>query len=202
MVIAKQPVAGRVKTRLTPPLEPIQAAGLAAASLQDTLDVVASTPAARRVLVFEGDPAGIVPDGFDVVVQRGDGLGERLQAAFDAVGGPALLIGMDTPQVTSLALGAAAEALLEPGVDAVIGATDDGGYWCVGFKAAVPGAFEGVPMSAEDTFVMQLRRFESLGLRVRHLGPRLRDVDTFADARAVAAVAPETRFARALAAIG
>jgi glycosyltransferase A (GT-A) superfamily protein (DUF2064 family) len=41
VVIAKAPVAGRVKTRLTPPCTPAQAAELARAALRDTLDAAA-----------------------------------------------------------------------------------------------------------------------------------------------------------------
>lgn len=55
-VIAKAPVAGRVKTRLCPPCTPQQAAALAGAALQDTLAAVAATPAHRRVLVLDGEP--------------------------------------------------------------------------------------------------------------------------------------------------
>ncbi len=210
LVIAKQPVAGRVKTRLTPPCSPAQAATLAGAALADTLAAVAATPASRRVLVFEGDPTDWCPAGFDTLVQRGDGLGERLQAAFDdvfappspadpsAVNGPALLVGMDTPQLTPEHLGAALEPLGQPGVDAVIAPTDDGGYWCVGFRAPVPGAFTGVPMSTEETYARQLARFDELGLSVA-LAPRLRDVDTITDARLVAAETPDSHFAAALA---
>ena len=75
LVIAKQPVPGRVKTRLCPPCTPDQAAALAEASLLDTLAAVAATPASRRVLVFEGDPEPWCPAGFDTFAQRGDGLG-------------------------------------------------------------------------------------------------------------------------------
>jgi rSAM/selenodomain-associated transferase 1 len=200
LVIAKQPVAGRAKTRLTPPCTPQQAASLADAALRDTLEAVAKVPAQRRVLVFEGDPEPWRLEGFEVIAQRGDGLGERLQAAFDDVGGPALLIGMDTPQVTPAQLGDAVRALADARVDSILGPTADGGYWCVGFKEPVAGAFEGVPMSASDTYERQCRRFEQLGVRIG-AQPLLRDVDTIDDARAVAAVAPATRFARALGAI-
>jgi rSAM/selenodomain-associated transferase 1 len=200
LVIAKQPVAGRAKTRLTPPCTPQQAASLADAALRDTLEAVAKVPAQRRVLVFEGDPEPWRLEGFEVIAQRGDGLGERLQAAFDDVGGPALLIGMDTPQVTPAQLGDAVRALADERVDSILGPTADGGYWCVGFKEPVAGAFEGVPMSASDTYERQCRRFEQLGVRIG-AQPLLRDVDTIDDARAVAAVAPATRFARALGAI-
>ncbi|HEX3616928.1 MAG TPA: TIGR04282 family arsenosugar biosynthesis glycosyltransferase [Solirubrobacteraceae bacterium] len=201
LVIAKQPVAGRAKTRLTPPCTPQQAALLADAALRDTLEVVAMTPVDRRVLVFEGDPqAWGAPTGFEVISQRGAGLGERLQAAFDDIAQPALLIGMDTPQVTSAQLLAGLRSLTETSVDSILGPTADGGYWCVGFREPVPGAFAGVPMSAADTYVRQRGRLAELGMRVGRQ-PLLRDVDTIDDAKAVAALAPGSRFARALGAI-
>ena len=67
-------------------------------------------------------------------------------------------------------------------------------------EAPVAGAFEGVPMSAPDTYARQRQRFAELGVRVGYQ-PLLRDVDTIDDAEAVAAIAPGTRFARALEAI-
>ncbi|MYV39613.1 glycosyltransferase, partial [Streptomyces sp. SID1328] len=44
LVIAKEPRPGRVKTRLTPPFTPGQAAALAEAALTDTLRAVAAAP--------------------------------------------------------------------------------------------------------------------------------------------------------------
>ena len=100
-VIAKEPVPGRVKTRLCPPFSPAQAAELAEAALRDTLRTVRATAAARHVLVLDGRPGPWVPAGFDVLAQRGDGLGSRLAAAFtDCVAAcdePVVLVGMDTP---------------------------------------------------------------------------------------------------------
>jgi uncharacterized protein len=200
LVIAKEPLPGRAKTRLTPPCSAVQAAALARASLLDTLDVVARTPAARRVLVFEGDARRWRPEGFEVIPQRGAGLGERLAAAFDDVRSPALLVGMDTPQLTPRLLLDGMCALAEDGVDAVLGPADDGGYWSVGFNAPISSAFNDVPMSCESTLTRQRARLGELGLRVREQ-PMLRDVDTIEDAHAVASAAPHTRFARALAAI-
>lgn len=200
LVIAKEPLPGRAKTRLTPPCTPAEAAALARAAILDTIDVVSRTPAARRVLVFDGDQREWRPDGFELVAQRGDGLGERLAAAFADVGTPALLVGMDTPQLTPALLVAGVRALAQPDVDAVLGPTVDGGYWSVGFARSVPGAFDGVPMSSRLTWASQRRRLDELGLRVREQS-RLRDVDTIEDARAVAVAAPHTRFARAFAAL-
>ena len=101
LVIAKDPRPGHCKTRLCPPCRPEQAAQLAAAALADTLAVVAATPAARRVLVLDGDPARWRGAGLEIVPQHGDGLAQRLANAFADVGGPALLVGMDTPQLSA-----------------------------------------------------------------------------------------------------
>ena len=197
IVLAKAPVAGRAKTRLCPPCTPQRAADLARAALADTLDAVLVTPVARRVIALDGEPGDWLPAGFDVVAQRGGGLDERLAAAFDDVGGPALLIGMDTPQVSPALLTRALDALR--GADAVLGLAPDGGYWAIGLRRPAGAVFKGVPMSREDTGARQLARLREHGLRVAAL-PALRDVDVIADAHAVAALVPEGRFARVLAA--
>jgi glycosyltransferase A (GT-A) superfamily protein (DUF2064 family) len=198
LVIAKEPRPGRVKTRLTPPYSPQEAAALAEAALADTLHTVAATPAAHRVLVLDGSPGPWLPPGIDVVPQCGGGLDARLAAAFAHRPGPALLIGMDTPQVTP--------ELLDvdfTGCDAWFGPAADGGFWALGL--ADPGRAEallrGVPMSTPVTGAVQRERLRAAGLRVRDL-PCLRDVDTAADAAEVAALAPTGRFARRLAASG
>jgi uncharacterized protein len=192
LVIAKEPVAGRVKSRLVPPYSHQQAATLAAAALADTLHAVLATPARRRVLVLDGVPGPWLPAGFEIIQQVGGGLDERLAAAFAAVSGPALIVGMDTPQVTP--------QLLAPswdGVDAWLGPAVDGGFWALGLREPDPRHVRGVPMSTPWTGAAQRGRLEAAGLRVADL-PLLRDVDTAADAAAVAAVAPHTRFAAAL----
>lgn len=197
MVIAKEPLPGRAKTRLSPPCSPAQAAALAEAALLDTLEVVVQTPAARKVLVFDGNPAPFRRNGLDVIVQRGTGLAERLAAAFEDVAAPALLVGMDTPQITPRLLVDGMRALLRPAVDAVLGPAADGGYWSVGLKRSAASAFAGVPMSEATTCANQRARLHELGFRV-HDQPRLRDVDTIEDAYVVAAQAPGSRFAAAL----
>ena len=79
-------------------------------------------------------------------------LGERLDAAFMMVGAPALLVGMDTPQLEPSDLDAAISALGDPSCDVVLGPAVDGGYWAIGFARSVRGAFAGVPMSTAQTF--------------------------------------------------
>jgi glycosyltransferase A (GT-A) superfamily protein (DUF2064 family) len=189
LVIAKQPVPGKVKTRLVPPCSYEQAASIAEAALADTLRAAAQVPARRRVLVLDGLPGPWLPPGFDVVPQCGGPLDERLAAAFAAVSGPALLIGMDTPQVTPALLSVDWGA-----ADAVFGPAADGGFWALGLRDPDPALLRGVPMSTAATGAAQRARLVAAGLRVTDL-PELRDVDTAADAVAVARLAPRGRFA-------
>ncbi|MET7982172.1 DUF2064 domain-containing protein [Streptomyces sp. NPDC005281] len=193
LVIAKEPRPGRVKTRLTPPFTPREAATLAEAALVDTLRAVAAAPARRRVLVLDGAPGPWLPAGFDVVRQCAGGLDERLAAAFAGCDGPALLIGMDTPQVTPALL-----TVDFADCDAYFGPAEDGGFWALGLAEPRPDLLRGVPMSTHTTGAVQRERLVGAGLRVRDL-PCLRDVDTAPDAREVATAAPESTFAAELA---
>jgi hypothetical protein len=195
LVLAKSPEPGRSKTRLAPAYGHAGAAALAAAALADTLDVVAATPAARRVLVLDGDVVPPLPAGFAVVRQRGRTHGDRIAAALAAEPGPALLIGMDTPQVTAALL---TPDLAERGVDAWLGPAVDGGWWALGLRHPRRDArrvLAGVPMSTPVTGRVQWDRLVTAGLSPRALPP-LRDVDEPDDALAVAGLAPGTRFGR------
>ena len=198
LVIAKSPQPGRVKTRLCPPCTAEEAAGLAEAALTDTLEVLASTPARRHVIALDGPAGPWLPANFDVVAQRGRGLAERLAHAFAHVRGPAFLVGMDTPQLTEALLSDALATLASPGTDAVLGPALDGGWWGMGLRRPDGRVFENVEMSTAQTHCEQQARLFELGLRTRGLAP-LRDVDDFHDALAVAAAAPTTRFAHAVA---
>jgi rSAM/selenodomain-associated transferase 1 len=200
IVLAKAPVPGRSKTRLCPPLDPDQAALVAEAALADTLDAVASSKADERVVSLEGPTGSWLPEGFEVISQRGAGLDERLAAAAADVGRTCLIIGMDTPQAGRRLLDRAIETLLRPGVDAVLGPAADGGWWALGLRRPDPEVFLGVPMSTAWTGQRQEERLRSLGLATRRLRV-LRDVDVFEDARAVAASIPGSRFARAVATV-
>ncbi len=201
LVMAKEPVPGRVKTRLTPPFSPAQAAEIAAAALEDTLRTVLTLPARRRVLVLDGRPGHWMPPGFDVLPQRAGSLDERIATAFGACTGPALLIGMDTPQITSALLGPALSPGGWDGCDAWFGPAEDGGFWALGLAAPDPALVRGVPMSRPDSGRLQRARLTDAGLDVRDLHP-LRDVDTAEDARHVAAAAPHGLFAEAFTRMG
>ena len=200
VLICKETVPGRVKTRLHPPLSLEQAAELAAAAIQDTLDVLRALPATRRVLLFDGNRTPPGSEDLDVIPQTSGDLDERLGALFDAVDGPTVLVGMDTPQMTAADLAPVLDSWRDgPGdeVDAWFGPANDGGFWALGLARPTGDLLRGVPMSRADTGEHQRRRLAEAGLRVRTL-PELADVDTIDDARLAAAAGPETRFARLL----
>jgi glycosyltransferase A (GT-A) superfamily protein (DUF2064 family) len=200
IVVAKEPIPGRVKTRLCPPCSPAEAAALAAACLADTLAAACASGADEVIVALDGRPGDWLPPGVRVVGQGAGPLDERLARAWAHARGPALQVGMDTPQVGADDLDAALATLAAPGVDSVLGPALDGGWWAVGMRRPDPAVFLGVPTSRSDTGVRQRRRLAARG-RVAGL-PARRDIDDIADARAVAAAAPGTRLARALHALG
>jgi len=200
IVIAKECLPGKVKTRLHPPLSLEQAALLAAASLDDTLAAVATLPVTRRVLAFDGQVPPSAAAGYDVVPQVAGALDERLGAIFDGCTEPAVLIGMDTPQVSAEVL-APIFAPWPDDVDAWFGPAADGGFWALALREPDGDLIRGVPMSRDDTGQRQLDRLRAAGLTVRIL-PTLTDVDHIEDAYEVAAIAPSGRFAATLAGFG
>jgi glycosyltransferase A (GT-A) superfamily protein (DUF2064 family) len=204
VVLAKAPVPGRVKTRLAAVTGDAVAADLAAAALLDTVAAVEATPGARGHLVLAGDLTTATRSrellhalrDWTITLQRGAGLAERLVAAHrDAGAGPVVQVGMDTPQVTpDLLLGALAGLA---SYDVCLGPATDGGWWALARRdpeAATPLA--GVAMSTASTYDDTLGALVAAGRRVSATAS-LRDVDTAEDAAAVAALAPDTRFAAA-----
>ncbi|MET8872954.1 DUF2064 domain-containing protein [Nocardia sp. NPDC004604] len=205
LVLAKAPIPGLAKTRLTPPLSPRDAARVAAASLLDTLASMSRSPVAHHIVAFTGaladaeyaDEVARALTDFEVIPQRGASFGERLANAHaDAArhGLPVLQIGMDTPQIGSDVLTWAARELVLRG-DALLGPADDGGWWALGLPTPrAARTLVEVPMSTDRTGELTRDAMLRCDLQVRAL-PRYNDVDTFADALEVAA-ASDGRFAR------
>lgn len=212
LMVAKAPVPGLAKTRLTPPATPYQAAEVAAAALLDSLDAVLATPGALPVVAMTGDLTNAVRGDEQrsrlgtafVVEQRGTRFADRLANAHaDAAraypGLPIVQIGMDTPQVTPELLAATAAALDD--ADAVLGPAADGGWWVLGLTdPADARLLREVPMSTPDTFRDTWAALTDAGLRPGKVA-ELSDVDTIADAIGVAGEIPESRFAAAVRAV-
>jgi uncharacterized protein len=206
LVVAKAPVAGRAKTRLAATVGDQVAAEIAAAALLDTLEAVAATPVASRVVALTGelDDAADVAEirrllaSFTVISQRGNDFGDRLANAHtDAAavdGYPVLQIGMDTPQVTAELLADCGRRLVAS--PAVLGLARDGGWWALGVHSpALAECLRDVPMSQPDTGALTLKALRGSGVSATRLD-ELADFDVADDVAAVREVCPpHSRFA-------
>lgn len=203
IVIAKSPVAGQVKTRLSPPLSVEESAELAAAAISDTLDNVRGVKDVRRVIIYSGDRARMVACGvwgFELIAQHGDGFADRIANAFNdaqtSKPGPTVLIAMDTPQADAAYIEAAIDQLRSN--PAVLGPATDGGWWLLGLTDPTAAAIlREVPMSTAQTGQLTKQAFERSGIPISETAT-LRDVDTLEDAQEVAELIPESMFGTTL----
>lgn len=186
------PVAGRVKTRLSPPLSPEQACDLYRAFLAD-LGRRLERPNKYSVTVFYegGEPEcldGLVPARATLEPQRGAALGERLVSAFDhllsadALSGPAVVIGSDSPDLPLSTLKRAFRKLKHH--DVALGPAADGGYYLVGLRQPQPALFDGISWGTDSVLAQTLAAVEREGLTLATL-PLWYDVDSAAGLRAL-----------------
>ncbi len=208
LVVAKSPVAGKVKTRLGREIGMERAADLAAAALLDTVAACrAAFGPARCHLALDGVLAHgqrgeeLLEATLDWTVhpQRGESFAERLlhahedSAAFS--GAPVVQVGMDTPQLTVDHLVQAGSLLTSPST-AVLGPAEDGGWWLLGVGGPhLLRYLHEVPMSTSETGEQTREALVRAGAQVIDI-VTMRDVDEVLDAEHVAASAPHTRFAR------
>ncbi len=196
VAFAKPPVPGRVKTRLTPPLAPEDAARLYGAFLRDALDQYRELGATLRLYLAldEESPASrqgaAYPEWMadSVFRQEGAGLGERMKHAFEetfAAGARrALLIGTDHPTLPSAWI-RKGFSLLETPDRVVLGPTADGGFYLLGMNRFYPQLFEDMAYSHEAVFEQTADRAARCGASL-HALPAWYDVDTFDDLKRLA----------------
>ena len=193
-VMTKAPRAGQVKTRLTPPLTPEEAAALNTCFLRDTtaaISLAVGEGIARGVGVYtpigaESAYIDVLPAHFELLPQRGDAFGERLicaaedllQVGFKSV----CLIDSDSPTVPARAYSEAARLLALPGDRIVFGPSDDGGYYLIGMKKLHRRLFAEIDWSTERVAAQTLERAEEIGVEVELL-PTWYDVDDRATLR-------------------
>lgn len=186
-VMAKDPRAGQVKTRLCPPLDPEAAAKVYRCFLLDVLDLVASVPDVHPVVAYtppEARPAfaALVDGRFHLVPQEGSDLGARMENAFRLLFRKGYervaAIGADSPDLPPEYLRETFRRLERSPV--VLGASPDGGYYLIGMSRLVPELFREMPWGTEDVLRLTEERAARLGLEVARL-PEWQDVDTPAD---------------------
>ena len=185
-VMTKAPRAGRVKTRLTPPLTPEEAAALNICFLRDTAAAISMVREGGRgigcytPIGAESAYCDVLPPDFQLIPQRGESFGERLISAAEdlfSVGFTSVcLINSDSPTVPSRVFSEAINALVVPNDTIVLGPSEDGGYYLIGLKRAYRRMFEEIEWSSERVFDQTMARAAELKLQV-HLLPSWYDVD-------------------------
>ena len=181
--MAKAPLAGEVKTRLVPPLTAPEAAALNMCFLRDiaaNIHSVSEIEAALGLVVYtpagsESAFDGVLPVGFELLVQRGKSLGERLCNATDDLlkqgYGAVCLINSDSPTLSKAILIRAIESLATDGDRVVLGAAEDGGYYLIGLKHAHRNLFNGITWSTPDVLAHTRQRAAEIDLPVEMLPP-------------------------------
>ena len=188
IVMAKRPAAGHTKTRLTPELSPQQAADMYERLLRDTLANLNDRDDCTTLVAVDAPASkdyfsAIAPD-IDQVEQVGDALGDRLDAvlsaALDLGFSSVFAVGSDSPDLPPDHLGDAFGALERDDVDVVLGPTEDGGYYLIGWKERWRSMVTDVTMSTATVLQDTLKIAADLEARV-HLVPEWYDVDSPAD---------------------
>jgi len=187
LVVAKEPIPGRVKTRLGGLFSPEITTEFYHCLLQDTLLLMSQVPNVTCGIVFtpaESRPyfEELAPPDFVLHPQRGPDLGDRLLHAFEdflAQGYSQIIImNSDSPTLPASYLEEAFALLDEH--DVVFGPSEDGGYYLAGASAAHPTLFQGIQMSTATVLEETLDRVDAAGLSVSLL-PAWFDVDLPAD---------------------
>jgi len=197
-IFAKEPVAGRVKTRLSPPFSPVEAADIYRVCLEET--VAAMRGAGFDPVLFYDGEAGNFRRAFPGVrlLPQGEGdLGERMERALRMLraGGcqAAALIGSDTPDLPVALVQEAFAALRE--ADVVVAPAADGGYVLVGERRHVPELFGNIPWSTAGVLAATRQRAADLAIDYREVGG-WEDVDDLASLRRLLARSPASATAR------
>jgi len=182
-LMAKAPLEGEVKTRLAPPLTAREAAALNVCFLRDmaaNIDSISETEAAAGLVVYtpagaESAFAGVLPERFSLLAQRGAHLGERLCNATDDLlrqgYGAVCLINSDSPTLPGSILVRALNLLAKDGDRVVLGAAEDGGYYLIGLKHAHRNLFNEIAWSTSDVLARTRQRAAEIDLPVELLPP-------------------------------
>jgi rSAM/selenodomain-associated transferase 1 len=183
-ILAKAPIPGYAKTRLVPHLGPERAAQAQRQLLTRAL-ATARAAAVGPITLWCAPDCGheafkdATASGCALRPQPEGDLGRRMLAAFDASGGPVVLIGTDCPILAPQDLAEAASALAD-GADVAIAPAEDGGYGLIAARRAYAVLFDAMPWSTADVTALTRVRARAAGLRLHELRT-VWDVDTAAD---------------------
>ena len=160
-IFVKEPVAGRVKTRLCPPLQAKEASKLYEVAMRETVERFVAGPV-PVILFYAGDENYFRKTfpGVPLWPQHPGDLGERMEEALallhEAGCQAAALIGSDSPDLPLDQVEKAYIALLEH--DAVTIPASDGGYVLVGTSRPCPEIFIEIPWSSDAVLPLTRQR--------------------------------------------
>jgi rSAM/selenodomain-associated transferase 1 len=201
VMMAKEPVATQVKTRLCPHLSPAQAAEIYTLFVQDMAEEMSGITEVH--VPFSGNPQSsvrlalayspktaqktfeaILPIPMLLFPQQGADLGERLNHIFTKLHGAGYeqvhIINSDSPDMPCSLIRESTRLLNIPQVDLVLGPCADGGYYLVGLKKPIPELFQEIPWSTDRVLALTVARARALGLTYVLLQPWY-DIDTCDD---------------------
>ncbi|MBF2755823.1 MAG: TIGR04282 family arsenosugar biosynthesis glycosyltransferase [Gammaproteobacteria bacterium AqS3] len=183
-MLVREPVVGRVKTRLAADLGPERACAIHVELTERCLRNL--HPAGLQTQLWiagDAEAPSIEPwcTWCDAVLHQPEGdLGERLEAVFRWDSNPTIAVGSDCPELGAAHLLEVRETLAQGGVDAVICAAEDGGFVLLGLRAWRPGIFSGIEWGSPSVLNRLTANMLNLGVRYRLLG-EFYDIDTLAD---------------------
>lgn len=196
-IMAKEPVPGKVKTRLCPPLTYLQAAEFYRCFLSDvfacaqklkqeeTLDPL-DLFVAYHPPESEETFRAWAPESFQFFPQEGAGLSERLINGFSRLFSEGYttvaVLGSDSPTLPAADLTAGFLCLekKEENLSLVIKPCRDGGYCFLAMKEFYPQVFTGIDWSTARVLKQTLQKAKALGIKSRCLSPWY-DIDTVND---------------------
>ncbi|MBU0768469.1 MAG: TIGR04282 family arsenosugar biosynthesis glycosyltransferase, partial [Proteobacteria bacterium] len=189
VIVAKEPVPGKVKTRLFPKFSPAVSADLYRCFLHDRIQEVSTLNEVDRAIAYTPEDAGetfttLALDGFELFAQKGKHLGERLNNIFLeklSQGYKAVsIVDSDSPDLPKSLIKESFELLLSKRADIVFGPCYDGGYYLVGMRKPHPELFRNIPWSTANVLSVTLEKARKMGLNVKLLST-WNDLDTFED---------------------
>lgn len=187
IIMAKQPRAGKTKTRLCPPFTIEGAAVLFEALLRDTIELAAGLEGIQLAIAISPPEArayfsSISPPGTLLLPIEGANIGICLEKALEGLlerkFKKVIALNADGPSLPREYL-VDAFRLLDSN-DVVLGPGEDGGYYLVGLKQMNADIFADIPWSTSAVLEKTLAQAAQSGLRTA-LTPTWYDVDIPAD---------------------
>jgi rSAM/selenodomain-associated transferase 1 len=187
VIMAREPQPNKVKTRLTPPINPQTASKIYHGFLLDRIEQIGGISDVHHYVAYTPKSAvqffrNITPDSFTLLPQEGKDLGERLSnisyVLFEKGYEKIIIMDSDSPNLPTNHIFTAMKNL--DNADMVLGPCEDGGYYLVGLSLHVPEIFMDIPWSTSEVTEITKERAKASCKNITML-EKWYDVDTKED---------------------